>query len=835
MEQSDTPNDPHGFALAVPLLFQRLLVKQGRGRLEIFTASSPTALTPSQYGQYTRTGGRAYWLEPPLQAARRSSAKEVSLLLLTDGEDHGKALDLQQIQSLGAQIKFSCVILKRKIPEICKGRAVSAQSGLGLMKAMASHLARSMESLPKWGSLSPQSPTISIQVGRLVRAVHVMLVGQSSGISFKAQLQDEQGRLYSEPVEQTRQMLRGPLYLQTLSAAHDPKRADEWLLSLLPGAEGEVVYGIILEYDLGLELITPAQVGLFDGKFELRAHLLHHSSKTHAQAQEFIDYYQLQPSLELKENGQERSIPMHFDASGWARLELEPKALGLISMRANLTGTQVALRSPLEQTEVLSHLSLKLKPLPSQVLLRKGKIDTEAILLHKGQPVPTDFLKRHRLRLNLEAQYRCERKACPPVRLPMELEKGVQVPFSDAGQLRLQAHLKGDGLQIHSDERETEIIHLPWASPKLDLQDWVFEQREMRLSLKALDGEQREPLSEQELISSGVELELIIDGTPQHLPRQGNHFELRFNTGAPRQAQLYLRIRSPKGRIEGPIHTLEVVPDAYVRLPPILDFGPLRSGCQAEAHCQTLDFGGSQSLEGLLLRVERLSGWSDLELQLLHEQRSEQLEVGSTLDLRYQSALPLQICYRAPDCQRPPEEPSAFLKISPIDPRLQDPQRAGQSLMSAQVKANTWWECHLWWLLLLNGALMLLLWIYGLTSPAAFSSSAMLRVANKESMLRRDPGRPLRSLPGGRRGFYREARCCFDPSGYTPSCRRGHILQLRAEVGYQIRVISRGSQIERRSRGRWIDISKGTEGAERLLMPNAIYRVNQAFFFELSL
>jgi hypothetical protein len=193
------------------------------------------------------------------------------------------------------------------------------------------------------------------------------------------------------------------------------------------------------------------------------------------------------------------------------------------------------------------------------------------------------------------------------------------------------------------------------------------------------------------------------------------------------------------------------------------------------------------------------------------------------------SALPVEVCLAPPACgdAPPPATALATVLVAPADPRLATPDRVSQTRLFADVVPSTWLDCNLWWCLLIGGGLLFVFIVWGYVRPHAFPAGAFIQVADQERRLARDPGRPLRSVPHGRRGFYRTATCALDASGFTVKKSRPHLLRLEAAPG-QIAVIPRGAAVERRQRGQWVPVDRK---AEPFVLSGATYRVNQSFVF----
>ncbi len=791
--------DVHGFGLAVPRLFHRVLgADAAQGRLSVFllpqrlAAGTVPRLAPRDYLNYPRNNGTFYAkaVRAALADARRSPADQVSVVLVTDAEPTDplarQAIDRELARN--DKLSFTCVQLgSHDEGDLCAGRAVHAADGFDMVQATTRHLAAAMDSVPRWGRLDGPGASAQIDLPPFVKRVHILLVGLRSGVSFRAQVTDEAGATHDAPVDQTRRLfdpafpvpvggITGErLALQTFSLDHDPTSRGAWTLSL-PEADGATAYGVILEYDLVAALEVPAEVRADDPPFTARAHLTHRGK--HFADKEFFDALGLSPTLVVDSDCRapgactpRRELPMALGADGWATVAVPLEGEGLLTSVARFTGARADMRSPAGRTRVIGGLAAALDPLPPAPTTPPDPAPTSPPATSgPADPAP----------------------ASPPPPAP---------PKAAATR---------------------------WVPPALDLPPWELEDRELgyAMTVTTFEGKQ---LTGAEIAEQGLEVDLVVDNQPTPMTLSGDRFEVRFNTGRPRIASFVVRLRWPGGAVSSNRDVMEVVPDAYVALQPTLDFGEVEAGCGVRTHCKTLDFSGSRSLDGVKLAATRTPGrWEALSLRIRHGERDLPVPTDAAVELVYDGA-PIEVCYAPPRCEAPPEDVSQGLVLAPVDPRLRDPDRAGTTRAVAVVARNSWLDCNLWWVIIVGGTLLLLIIAYGYLRPYAFSPTATLQVADKERRLARDPGRPLRSVPQGRRGFYRSASCAIDASGFTVKRSRAHVLELRAQPGAQIALASRHATVERRSRGRWVPI----DGAgERHLMSGAVYRVNRSFFFK---
>ena len=345
-----------------------------------------------------------------------------------------------------------------------------------------------------------------------------------------------------------------------------------------------------------------------------------------------------------------------------------------------------------------------------------------------------------------------------------------------------------------------------------------------------------------------LRLELVVDGVPTPMRgEEGGGFSFEWRAGLPGDTKVRLRATWREGGAEqireGPERLIHVLPDVALVLPPMVDFGPTRSGCGQTEHCQALDFTGSRNLvEGTALGISRVvprdiggsgGGFPVLVLSVRQgDQPPRRIERGEELVVVHYSAdAPIEVCFAAPLCTAAPSPAEEGIRVAPLGEGLDDEARAAVSVLLSTVVPNPWIQCNLWWILLIGAAVLTAIVINGIVRPHGFSRAATLYVGNREAAVKRDPGRPLSSVPNGRRGFYRSATCCFDGTGVTVRRPAGCAVVLRAGPRSQIELDPKSATVEVRERAKWRPIDPATE---RILMTGVIYRVNQAFFFRVD-
>lgn len=377
-----------------------------------------------------------------------------------------------------------------------------------------------------------------------------------------------------------------------------------------------------------------------------------------------------------------------------------------------------------------------------------------------------------------------------------------------------------------------------------------------RLNLTATDRKTGRTLSNKELVTDQVSVEVVVGKTVTPAPLSGDSFACQLSLPAePGEHQLMVRIKTPNKSVDGVWNTVITRPNTQLKAAS-LDLGQVQGGCthsdtcNLDKNCKPLDLHkDSQGLyKGLPLKVVRLPGsWPEAHMVLRGAGDERVLERDKPIELAWDPTQTWQVCASHPRCTPPPAKAEEFLQITPVDECLDVMKkehgvtdRSVKLTVAAAVQPNTWLDCNLWWILIVAGVLLTAFVLYGLLSPAQFPQAAMLRVANNQRQLAREPGRPLRREPQGKRGFYRTATVCFSDIGTTVKRSQGHALQLRAEKGKQIAVMTKGTQLERWERNTWkVVVTTDSKQAapspntlvERTLVSGGVYRVGGQWFF----
>jgi len=797
--------DVHGYGLAVPELFHQVL---GDG-LSVFLLAQDgprgdvPRLGPSEFLAYPRQNGTYYRkaIEQAIHEAEdvlgREPDRAIDILLVTDAEpsdsDARRAID----RALAAhpRLAFHCVLLGTDAEgDLCAGRATAAADGFEMAQRLATHLAKSLGSIPQWGRLGGAALTTTIPLGKFVKRAHMLLLGARAGEDFSATVDghalttDHTRPLMPAAMLRMQALAQGLGVATTLPVGPSPRLAlasytldahtAHDITLALTHADGDVAWAVMLEYDLVAAAQAPARAS---GTIAVRTQLMHDG--VHVDDRAALAALGLQPVLSVTPVCKAacpaaRELPLTLDGQGWAEVSV-PVEDGVDQYRfeARFTSASADLRAPPVTTVV------------------------DRAALTEATPIPTPT---------------------PP---PSTAEEPAPIPTAT----------QPEPAPIAAPPTTTITR---WIPPFLALPEWQIAGRELgyALTVTQTDGK---ALSAAEIEAQHLTAALVVDGRELPMKLVGDRFEATFPTGQPGTREVRLRLHTPDGPLDSNPDTMEVLPDVHVRLPPTLDAGTVDAGCDATARCVPTSLGsqslgsqslGSQGSDGLPLTVTRTpeGTWPDVRLTLRRGDATWSLERDAPVLVPSGDGA-LEICVAPPGCSDAPADAYEVIDVAPGDPRLATPDRTARTRVVATVTPSTWLDCNLWWVVLVVTGLLLGFLIYGWIRPLAFPLGAMVQVADQERRLARDPGRPLRAVPHGRKGFYRTATCAFDASGYTVKASRRPVLVLKAERGAQIALQSRGATIERRQRGAWVAVDRASE---RFLLSGAIYRINGSFFFK---
>lgn len=135
-----------------------------------------------------------------------------------------------------------------------------------------------------------------------------------------------------------------------------------------------------------------------------------------------------------------------------------------------------------------------------------------------------------------------------------------------------------------------------------------------------------------------------------------------------------------------------------------------------------------------------------------------------------------------------------------------------------------------WWRVIAGviGTIMFIIIAYGFIKPFDFGAQEVIKLASKEAGLPRATGRRLRELPGGRRGFYRDAKVGFDGSGGAVKPGATASLVFKATKSDAV-VVSKTTIEHKDPRTRKWEPIKADDGPI-YLRRNVVYRIGEMYF-----
>lgn len=257
--------------------------------------------------------------------------------------------------------------------------------------------------------------------------------------------------------------------------------------------------------------------------------------------------------------------------------------------------------------------------------------------------------------------------------------------------------------------------------------------------------------------------------------------------------------------------------------PDPLDLGDWQGSHERIERCADVDLVGSEhaALVPLEVAAEILPEDYALVVRLpepLPGDRLVRLPLGTTR---------FTLCISSPKCCSELDERGVRVTL-----RGQDPHYHSGALplpLRFHVDASGWLRCWLPVLILAGLGLIGAFILYGFVRPNSFEGLARIKLSGTERGLARAPARPLRDLPGGKMGFYRNATVAFDVSGEPRGPRRSAMLRLEADAGGEIRLVGRGDVEQKNPRTRrWEVIDRGAGLV--FLRARVVYRVGELLF-----
>jgi hypothetical protein len=231
-----------------------------------------------------------------------------------------------------------------------------------------------------------------------------------------------------------------------------------------------------------------------------------------------------------------------------------------------------------------------------------------------------------------------------------------------------------------------------------------------------------------------------------------------------------------------------------------VELGLWRGDRSQTSRCQVLDLSGSRNADRVPVQCEvpPVTPGSTVTCKPVP---------GSERPVTSGVAQPLQweVCYTAERCcgeARSAGASALQVRFSGVDPGY----AAGAVAVPVHFAVEQtgllrcWWP----WLAAAAGALFLVWFIAGWVRPNAFEPSLSVRVSGSEAGLRRGTALVLMEQPGGKRGFYRNARMNLNSNGDCIAAPRLAMVVLEAGAGGSTRFV-RATGLERKDKrtGKW--------------------------------
>lgn len=262
-----------------------------------------------------------------------------------------------------------------------------------------------------------------------------------------------------------------------------------------------------------------------------------------------------------------------------------------------------------------------------------------------------------------------------------------------------------------------------------------------------------------------------------------------------------------------------------LKLPGVLDFGVLTAGTARLDNCQTLDFSASIGIEEQPLRLQAQVASPCRSTLYIVDGSGHFFGLAQPRSVTISLDRTVRICLAVPRCAG--DSPAkAQLTVQAQSADFPSAQAAVQ--VRWQVTARSFLSCHLWWIALVGGVLLLAFIAYGFLRPSHFSADDSVKIATKQPALQRAVARRLRDLPGGRAGFYRSAATGLREDGSATGRKRQALLRLAAVHG-DIVLYSRGPVQRYNPQTRKLDnIPIGKHGYS--VTKNAVYCAGALYF-----
>ena len=253
-----------------------------------------------------------------------------------------------------------------------------------------------------------------------------------------------------------------------------------------------------------------------------------------------------------------------------------------------------------------------------------------------------------------------------------------------------------------------------------------------------------------------------------------------------------------------------------------LDFGRWRGAWREREACRQVSLAGSVNADELDLEVLVRKVPDGLRLTIDgHPAANEQ-----PLRLR-RGTTELTVCAASARCCDDLDGgagPTALV-VRGADPHYHD----GAAVVPVRVTVDAagFWRC--WWPLFagIAGLVLLVLIVRGFVSPYHFEPDATVRYSRKEQAIRRARAMPLHEMPGGKRGFYRNATAGLDQAGTPLPPGKPATVRFEAQAGGEIRIHAGPLEMQNLRTRKWEAVPADDRAGAR---KRVLYRVGDFHF-----
>lgn len=222
-------------------------------------------------------------------------------------------------------------------------------------------------------------------------------------------------------------------------------------------------------------------------------------------------------------------------------------------------------------------------------------------------------------------------------------------------------------------------------------------------------------------------------------------------------------------------------------VPARIDLGTITSGTRWQDTCVSVPVS-TTGLEGETLQLSATVPDGCLGVPVT-SMDGVPLSLSEGVQLNARSTMSVPVCLETVTCAG---VETRQIELQFNSPRLSDAVRAN---VSWTVTGPPSWTCRQTQLMGLGASFLFGLIFLGFLIPKRFERTHSVRTATQREALADTEPRPLRSLKGGRRGWYRNARCGLDASGNA--VRTTDAAAIYIESGREIRLVAGDASVRR--------------------------------------